>query len=184
MSGIASNSVLVKKALKSDNSYVHKGFDHLFKDLYVSLVFYTNRMIGGLEISEDVVQETFVKYWSKFRNEKDHSFAKNYLYRSAHNAAIDYIRHQKVEKKRLNTYLTFQDDHIKIDDLIACEEINRGIDRAKEALPDRCLEVFQLSRDEGLTYCQIAKKMSISIKTVETQMSKALRIFRKELAPH
>ena len=75
MSGIASNSVLAKKELKSDYVCIHKAFDHLFKDLYVSLVFYTNRMIGGLEISEDVVQETFVKYWSKFRNEKAHSFA-------------------------------------------------------------------------------------------------------------
>ncbi|MEM7107058.1 MAG: RNA polymerase sigma-70 factor [Bacteroidota bacterium] len=183
MSGIANNLVLEKKESKSDNVCIHKAFDRLFKDLYVSLVFYTNRMIGGLEVSEDLVQETFVKYWAKFRNEKDHSFAKNYLYRSAHNAAIDYLRHQKVEEKRLNAYLTFQEDYITIDDLIAYEEINKGINRAKEALPDRCLEVFQLSRDEGLTYCQIAKKMRISIKTVETQMSKALRIFRRELAP-
>ena len=47
MSGIASNSVLAKKELKSDNVCIHKAFDHLFKDLYVSLVFYTNRMIAG-----------------------------------------------------------------------------------------------------------------------------------------
>ena len=117
----------------------------------------------------------------KFKDREGQDFARIYLYRSAHNAAIDHIRRKKVERKRLNSYLFFQKDFELIDDLIAQREIQSGIDRVMRSLHKRCLEVFQLSRTEGLTYGQIAKKMSISIKTVETQMSKALRMFRREL---
>ncbi|MEM8894342.1 MAG: RNA polymerase sigma-70 factor [Bacteroidota bacterium] len=160
-----------------------KNFNRLFNELFCPLVLYANGLVGNLELSEDLVQEVFVKYWTKFNNVEDQSFARNYLYKSVHNAAIDHIRHQKVESRRLNSYLFFQEQSTKIDDIIACDDIRRGINKVKQNLPERCLEVFQLSRDEGLTYGQIAKKMSISIKTVETQMCKALRVFRKELAP-
>lgn len=180
---VLDREVIIDKEWFSCEEALDRTFDKLFNELCCPLVLYANGIVGNLEISEDIVQEVFVKYWTKFNRVQDQSFAKNYLYKSVHNAAIDHIRHQKVESKRLNSYLFFQEECTKIDDIIACDEIKNGIQRAKQSLPDRCLEVFQLSRDEGLTYSQIAKKMSISIKTVETQMCKALRIFRKELAP-
>lgn len=177
-------NVVLKKSSANErahNTLTSEHIEGLFKEFYLPLVIYVNRMVVNLELSEDIVQEVFVKYWSKSRNCEGNIYPKGTLFRFAYNASIDYLRHEKVERKRLNSYLSFRQEFELIDDLLAQREIQIRIDRAKNSLPQRCLEVFQLSRDEGLTYGQIAKKMSISIKTVETQISKALRIFRKEL---
>jgi RNA polymerase sigma-70 factor (ECF subfamily) len=139
-------------------------------------------MISNREISEDIAQEVMLRYWTKFRERDCHKLAKGYLYQSAYHAAIDYLRREKVERKRLHSYLSRQKDFEMIEDLMTQREIQRGINRVMNGLPKKCREVFQLSREEGLSYGQIALRMSISIKTVETQMSKALKRFRTELS--
>lgn len=63
------------------------------------------------------------------------------------------------------------------------DEMRIAVERAVEALPDRCREVFELSRTKGMKYIEIASFLGISVKTVEAQMGKALRILREELRP-
>ncbi|NOU61309.1 RNA polymerase sigma-70 factor [Marinifilum caeruleilacunae] len=159
-----------------------EGFNVLFNELYVSLVHYANRFIGDLNQSEDIVQEVFINYWIKFGNSNSNNEAKKYLFRSVYNGAIDNIRYKKVEKKRLSRYLYLYNNFCLMNDLALETEISARIENTKISLPKQCRRIFSLSRDDGFTYREIASELDLSVKTVETQMSKALRIFRKQLS--
>lgn len=156
----------------------NKEFDTLFNDLYPALVHYAQKHTGDLLVSEDLVQGVFIKFWTNFQSSNNKNAAKNFLFRSVYNASIDHIRHRKVEEKRQNRYLYIHDDFDTIKDLMAETEIRKRIENAKNSLPEKCRHIFHLSRDEGLSYKEIAEQLDISIKTVETQVSKALRVFR------
>lgn len=106
-----------------------------------------------------------------------------YLFQSTRNRSLNYLRHERVEKDAEPHIGRSEAIDPTAHSLVVEDEIHVAMRRAVERLPDRCREVFELSRVHGLKYSEIAETLSISIKTVEAQMGKALRILREELAP-
>ena len=106
-----------------------------------------------------------------------------YLFRSVHNRCIHYFEHRKVVEKHANE-MAFESELNTEDpsEALQYKELQAKIAAILERLPERCGKIFCMNRFEGLKYAEIAEKLSVSVKTVEANMGKALKEFRKALA--
>jgi RNA polymerase sigma-70 factor (ECF subfamily) len=155
-------------------------FKKLYGAHYANLCYFGTRYIKDMEAIEDIVHDVFVKLWEKRKSIDADKSVKSYLYQSVNNRCLNHIRdHKKFDKDfdQQNIIEDSIDESLQIEN----EELGSEILKAIETLPDRCKEVFKLSRMEELKYKEIAERMGISIKTVEVQMSKALKILRGAL---
>ncbi|MFN8240429.1 MAG: sigma-70 family RNA polymerase sigma factor [Bacteroidales bacterium] len=106
-----------------------------------------------------------------------------YLYRAVHNRCLHHIEHLKVKDRYSRELMTADTDTAESpSDLIQYSELQSRIAAILERLPERCGQIFCMNRFEGLKYTEIAEKLSISVKTVEANMGRALKEFRKALA--
>ena len=170
--------LIVEKLRSKDKS----AFELVFNQYFGIMVSYAFRFLDTREEAEEVAQDVFVKFWEKCTTLSPDSSIKSYLYRSVHNSCLNAIKHEKVKdtyRQHIIQYLeSSYMDHVEFNDPDALRtRINSEIDK----LPPRCSEIFKLSRFEGLKYQEIAEHLDISVKTVEVQMGKALKILRSTL---
>jgi len=152
--------------------------EDLFRDHFEALCRLAIRYIHDFDASKDVVHEVFIAFWQKFDALPEDTQYKSYLFTAVRNKSLNYLRDKK---KHLEISEAEASMTPETGDSMESKELAREIDYALNLLPDRCREVFELSRFEGMKYSQIAKHLNISIKTVEGQMSKALRLLREHL---
>lgn len=105
-----------------------------------------------------------------------------YLFQSTRNRALNHVRHERVERRGEPILTETADVEASAPAELVEEEIEVALRAAVSELPERCREVFELSRTRGLKYSEIATVLGISVKTVEAQMGKALRSLRVKLA--
>ncbi|GAB4330305.1 MAG: RNA polymerase sigma-70 factor [Bacteroidales bacterium] len=166
----------------SNNRLAEPEFRRLFESHYNSLCRFAFGYLNNPDDAEEIVQEVFVNLWQKQDGlQRNEAMLKGWLYTSVKNRCLNWIRdHAKFASNYLDIELeksgsVEQYFEAEVDDLTA------RIENAISKLPDRCREIFVLSRDRGMKYRQIAETLNISVKTVEVQMSKALRILRAAL---
>lgn len=159
-----------------------KSFETIFRKYYGELCLFSLRFIADSQEAEEIVQEFFFKLWLKRETLIVNSSLKSYLYKAVQNHSINYINHVKINRK-YQQYIGFQTDGngSGASDTMIEKEFEQQIHKAIATLPPRRREIFELSRFEGLKYQEIADKMEISIKTVESQMVKALEQLRISL---
>ena len=158
-------------------------FEKLFRSSYVSLVRYAKTLIRDHDASEEIVQELFFRLWQDRQTIRIESSLNGYLYRSVHNRALHYLEHQKVVSRHAGEVLAAADMTSEpVTDAIYYHELQARVARVLERLPERCRLIFKMNRFEGLKYIEIADKLAVSLKTVEADMGKALKEFRKALA--
>lgn len=136
------------------------------------------KYVGDLDEAKGLVHEVFVSVWEKFDSLPADINYNSYLYTAVRNRSLNYIRNKK--KNVMLENVAEQDLMIENEPMVAAE-LEREIEMAIQCLPEKCRQVFELNRMEGLKYAQIAEKLGISIKTVEAQMSKALSVLREHL---
>jgi len=157
-------------------------FESLFRSSYVSLVRYAKTLIKDHDTAEEIVQDLFVRLWQDKDKIKIKSSLNGYLFRSIHNRCLHYIEHNKIVKRHAEDMSQRKYENPENpSDILHYKELQARIARILERLPERCGRIFYMNRFEGLTYNEIADKLSISIKTVESNMGRALKEFRKEL---
>ncbi len=154
-----------------------KDFQILFYSMYPSLCQQAKKYIANQAVCEDIVQECFIKYWKVCEQEMQINNPSSYLNTAVKNSCINYLRKEKInediENAKLQTLIAEDDaDMVSIDEM----EI---IKQALALLPDKCRQIFELSKIQNKSYKEIAKTLEISIKTVENQMGKALKIMRQ-----
>lgn len=158
-------------------------FKQLFHFYYEPLCRYATGIIKSPDDAEEIVQQVFLRIWER-RSELNITVSfKAYLYRSVHNASLNH-------KQRSKDNLRFDDVQLRV--VHAAEAVHdmdvkmleKEIGKALDALPGQCRKVFELSRFEELKYREIAELLDISVKTVENQMGKALRIMRERLSAY
>jgi len=159
-----------------------ESFNYFFDYYYSGLCIYANRYTGDLSTSEEVVQDVFVRFWEKCQNIQIESSVRFYLFRAVYNQCMNLLKHKKVER----TYL--QKNALQVEELSEEQwslfnefELRYVLDQAISKLPDRCRDVFKLSRFENLKNKEIAERLGITEKTVENQITKALKVLRNEL---
>jgi RNA polymerase sigma-70 factor (ECF subfamily) len=157
-------------------------FEALFKTHFAGLCRFANKYVEDYDASKDIVHAVFVNLWNKRDTIDANTSLKSYLFTSVHNRCLNHIRDQK---KLVHHELPLeQTDMLNFVESRDFVEENETIDRINEAiaaLPDKCREIFVMSRFDELKYREIAEKLDISVKTVETQVSRALKQLKESL---
>jgi len=160
----------------------HAAFDTLFRATYGQLVGVTQSVVRDHAVAEEIVQDVLLELWRRREDLVVEDSLRAYLFRAARNRALNHLRHAAVER-RGEPYARGDASVLpRADARVSASEINVALKRAVAELPERCREIFELSRVHGLKYSEIAQTLGISIKTVEAQMGKALRLLREALA--
>lgn len=160
-------------------------FEQLFRSHFKGLSHFAITFVKDDETAREIVQEAFLNLWEK-RNSIDLSKpVKGYLTTSVRNRCLNYLRdHRKFSHDLLAIEQTTGNDYFEQPDKLVEAEIRKKIADSIVELPEKCREIFVLSRSENLKYQEIADKLQISVKTVETQMSKALQHLRARLGEY
>jgi RNA polymerase sigma-70 factor (ECF subfamily) len=158
-------------------------FDAIFRSLYPPLVGLAEGMLRQRAVAEETVQDVLLELWRRRESLVLEESLRAYLFRAVRNRALNHLRHEKVERRGEPFAAGESSWPPSAQDALEEEEIDAALREAVDALPERCREVFELSRVRGLRYAEIAAAMGISVKTVEAQMGKALRLLRERLAP-
>jgi len=157
-----------------------EAFTGFYVDNFKKLILVSDKYVHDIPIAEEIVQNMFLRIWENKQLLTDISSIKSYLYRSVINASINHInRERSLEKHHLKIAESLNEEDLdKIDeqnDLIVL------LYREIELLPEKCREIFKLSRLEGMKYKAIALQLGISEKTVENHMGHALKVLRERI---
>lgn len=160
-------------------------FETLFKSHYQRLCIYCKIKYGfDVPVAEDLVNTAFVKLWQARHTVNMNEGCSAYIYRIVDNLCLNSLKHRKVRQKhelRLQSVFVESDMQVSFDS-IDLKELRNAINSAVSELPVHMREIFELSRYEGLKYNEIAERLGVSVKTVETQMSRALSKLRDKLS--
>lgn len=160
-----------------------KVFEDIFHAYYAPLCRYCTYLVFDSEVAEEIVQDLFCKLWVKREALEIETSLKAYLYRAVLNHSINYLNHLKIREKH-RQYVGFQ-VHGSLENPYECleeKDIQRMLILALLKMPEKRRIIFEMSRQQGMKYSEIAEKLKISVKTVESQMSKALEYLRKVLS--
>ena len=182
---IKSDSDLLKE-IKAGNE---KAFDSLFIMYFIPLCAYATKFVDTRANAEDLVEDFFCDFWINRQKININTSIKSYLFRSVHNRGIDYVRRQKIRPdfvehqnySKTDKELLEPSTHAYTIANLISQEIIQELTSAIDSLPEQCKKVFCLSRFDGLKYEEISRQLNLSINTVKTQMSKALKYLRIKL---
>lgn len=158
-------------------------YELLFRQYYKGLCRYALNWLNDIAEAEEIVQNVFVKLWEKRQNIIMDISVKSYLYKAVYNASLNELKHQKVKSQ----FAIMQQQNEQVQQPLeqsSAKELQQKIEKAIQRLPEQCRLVFKMSRYEELKYREIASVLNISIKTVENQMGKALKLMRENLADY
>jgi RNA polymerase sigma-70 factor (ECF subfamily) len=166
-----------------------KAFEEIYREFYGMIFHLCLQYLNDERISEELVQDTFMKLWEVRQGLGDNDNIRNFLYTITKNNCLNYLRNQKVILRHKD-YVRYQEARFHYDSLsklgnyLEYEELKEKIDTAIQKLPSEIQETFVYSRHKNLKYKEIAMAQEISVKTVEARISKALRILREALSDY
>lgn len=159
--------------------------DQLYKQHYAGLHRYAFTIVNDRIIAEEMVQQVFFRIIERNEAIAIHTSVKAYLYRSVNNECLNYFKHMKVRRGFVAHNNTITKPTVDTPSgKLQLKELEETIRNTINDLPEQCRTIFQLSRFEELKYAEIAAQLNLSVKTVETQMSRALKKLRTQLADY
>lgn len=160
-------------------------FEKAFRTYYQALCNYAYTFLKDPDEAEEAVQQVFVNIWNKKEQIQINTTLQAYLYRAVNNASLNRLRHEKVRNEHRDHVVGRTNPAVEhTAQEVISRELSREIQKAVEALPVRCRETFEMSRYEGMSYAEIASAQGVSVKAVEKQMGKALRLLREALSDY
>lgn len=156
-------------------------FEKLFFAYCQRLIDFTRRFVQDTAIAENIVQDVFLKIWMTRKKLNPSSNIKSFLYTIAKNEALKQLRHEDVHRQSAQRLQSSSPRVQTPEEKVSQQEIAESVRQAIEELPEQCRIVFSMNRFDRLTYAEIAEIMDLSIKTVETQMGRALEVLRRRL---
>ena len=162
-----------------------QSFELLFRENFTALAGFARKYVKDLDTAKEITHDVFINLWEK-RNEIDSGKPLgSYLFTSVRNRCLNYIRDFKKFDKTVD--ITENPGYSQLAenvDPVEIMELEERINLAIDSLPDKCREIFIMNRFRDLKYAEIAKELDISVKTVEAQMSRALKTLRQKLASY
>jgi RNA polymerase sigma-70 factor (ECF subfamily) len=170
------------ECLKNDDLIA---FDALFHKYSASLYAFVLSITRDSFAAEEVTQLVFLKVWEKREQIKEHLSFKSFLFSVAYHETISWLRKEKSEKMRIGEFVRssgFQTS--ETEQTVEFRNIEGLANHLIQEMPEKRKEIFRLSREQGFSNKEIAVKLGISIKTVENQMTSALKYLREKLGKH
>ena len=158
----------------------HDAFKRLFFEFYPSLCLYARRYVSCPVVCEDIVQEVFYNIWKNRKIVNIHTSFRNFLITSVKNSCMDHLRKEYSHNRYTENHTPSTTTMSPID-IYTTNELQEMLKRSLDKLPLNIQSAFNMSRTQNMTYKEIATKMKVSPKTVESYISQALSILRKEL---
>jgi RNA polymerase sigma-70 factor (ECF subfamily) len=167
-----------RKSVQREERLDDGSFEQVFREFFTPLMKFSLKILENEDDAREVVHQVFVNLWER-REETDLSRSlKSYLFTAVHNRSLNVIRDRK---KFSDEEVPEQSGPWDVSEQIEAMELEQRIMEALEELPDKCRQVFEMNRFQGLKYQEVASQLNISVKTVENQMSKALKMLREKL---
>jgi RNA polymerase sigma-70 factor, ECF subfamily len=157
-----------------------QAFESIFNSYYDALVGYGKTIIKDVDEAEDIVQQVFISVWEKRLAIEIHTSFRAMLYKAVYNSCLNRIKHDEVKRSYAREIKLTSSSSFSHED-IQHKELQKKINVAIDQLPEQCAKIFKMSRFEYLKYQEIADKLDLSVKTVENQMGKALRLLRESM---
>jgi RNA polymerase sigma-70 factor (ECF subfamily) len=157
----------------------------LFKENFKPLCAYCQYKFGfETDVAKEAVHTGFIKLWENRETISSDLTVKAYLYKIVSNISLDMLKHEKVKEKHAMQVSKNPSLNISGKDFheVELKQLEFDVNKAVSELPEQMRKIFELSRYEGLKYMEIAAQLNISVKTVETQMSRALLKLRQKLS--
>lgn len=163
----------------------YSAFEKIFHSSYRYLCYYSSQLVVCRQTAEEIVDDVFCNLWRNRKKIQVSCSFRAYLITSIRNRSLDSLR----KTKGVRVYVLDHAHSVECKQSIASdsliyEELSSHIDQAIENLPEQCRLIFRLSREHDLSYKDIARKLNISVKTVDTQIGRALRFIRTSIAHH
>lgn len=172
------NNQNILEHIAADNE---KAIDWLFRQYYATMCQAAYKILPDEHIIEDLVQDVFYEIWKKRKTLKIKNSVVAYLRKATRNKTLNYIRDQKIDLRNAPLKEDLKSKNNSTIQALMADDLQTEIDQAIDNLPQRCRLVFVLNRFEELSYQEIADQLDISVKTVENQISKALKSLRNSL---
>ena len=158
-----------------------EAFKAVFAFYHEGIFNFVHYKLGNVAAAEDIVQDVFIKLWENRHQIKEERSLKSYLFTIANNLALNYLRHSRVaikfQQAQMQESLTAESPQ----NLLEKKEFHEKLLACIAELPEKTRLVFMMSRMENLSYKEIAERLDISIKTVESHIGNALKTLRKSL---
>lgn len=164
------------------NTLDNTSFEKIFKEYFLSLSAFATKYTKDPDEAKDIVHQVFTNLWEKRENFHLDQSVRSYLYSAVQNRCLNYIRdRKKFIQEEIPMSAEALTSYIDQSDFMEAEELRNTLYKALAELPEGSRNIFKMSRFEGKKYKDIADELGISIKTVETQMSKALKHLKHKL---
>ena len=168
---------LVRKLKKGDIS----SFDRLYQQYYKKVYLFARGILKSHEDAENIVQEVFIKIWEKHKELDENQSFESFVYTISYNTSISLIRKKLSEKSFLEEWFRRLENEKQVVNEADYNDLQERTKTLIDQLPERRKQVYIMSREEGLTYAEISKKLGISVNTVENHMSASLKFLRQHL---
>jgi len=182
-SGLVTEGAGDRDALARLRAGDHTAFDEIFRLWYEPVVRSANRVLRDQGVAEELAQEVFLELWRRRESLADDSSVAGYLMQAVRNRALNHLRHLAVQRKSVVYVEALSEPAEHADAQAQANELQSALTEAIAELPPRTREVFVMSRERGLRYSEIADQLGVTVKAVEANMSRALRMLRDRLAP-
>ena len=164
-------------------------FEKFYIEFHPKLFAFSRKFIDDSETAKDILQEVFFDFWTQRSVIDIKTSVQSYLFRMLHNRCLNHIRSRKIHEK----YVDYSENKLKEAELAFYDygldnytsifflEMQDILEKSIQSLPESCRQIFLLSRNEGLTSKEIANQLNISIRTVENQIYRSLKIIKEDL---
>lgn len=158
-----------------------KAFEQLFRQYYSPLCWYAASIVGDWETAEEIVEELFYTIWKEKEKLNIFHSVKKYLYTVTCNRCLHHQKLMQRDEELQQDMSQATPVYTTPEDRMEFEELQKVVNRCLKKMPERQRIIFLLHRDKGLKYAEIASRLNLSVKTVESNMTKALAILRTEI---
>lgn len=159
-----------------------KAFNLLFQRLYMQLYIYCRKFIPDPEEAKDILQNVFLHFWERRGELCIDTSLRAYLFRTVHNECLNFIRStRQTDLLGGEETIALYDCFDRPDETLNVNEMERHLKNSIDSLPEQCRVIFRLSRFDGLSVREIAGKLDLSPRTVETQIYRALKMLKKDM---
>ena len=163
------------------NARDHEAFKQLFREYFQDIAYYSSKILKDTDVAEDVAQDVFIRLWEKENYFENYLALKSYLYLSARNGCLNYIKHNNIVLEHAQNLVQEETDEQTWDTIVESEIISLLSDYIRH-LPGECAKIMELVM-QGYNSTEISTLTGASSSTVRSQKQRGISLLKKMVSP-